>query len=286
MALGLGERIEPHRGRPASRVDPAGASGREIARIPLGHDIAFRYGVALLDRAPRRPAGGVARGGDGASGCRGESRDAGRGFRPPRARRRPCNCGTAFTAAKSAASPSSPPTDCGRARAAQVTHEGRAALSRPQGLARAARRRACARRIPRAGHPSLAREQRASRPLSGVGRTQDQCRRHRRRQVGSQASGACPGGAKTSCGASAPANGRRRRAISSTMPMHGRPGRSMTVPPRRRWGQGAMTLLGDAAHPALPFLAQGAAMAIEDAMTLAQCLAAHERRPGAGVAAV
>lgn len=43
-------------------------------------------------------------------------------------------------------------------------------------------------------------------------------------------------------------------------------------PPLRRWGQGRMTLLGDAAHPMLPFLAQGAAMAIEDAMVLADCL--------------
>ena len=46
-------------------------------------------------------------------------------------------------------------------------------------------------------------------------------------------------------------------------------------PARWRWGHGAMTMLGDAAHPALPFIAQGAAMAIEDAATLAQCLSAH-----------
>jgi len=35
-------------------------------------------------------------------------------------------------------------------------------------------------------------------------------------------------------------------------------------PPLARWGKGAVTLLGDAAHPMLPYLAQGAAMAIED----------------------
>ena len=34
-----------------------------------------------------------------------------------------------------------------------------------------------------------------------------------------------------------------------------------------------MALLGDAAHPMLPYLAQGAAMAIEDAAVAAQCLA-------------
>ena len=39
-------------------------------------------------------------------------------------------------------------------------------------------------------------------------------------------------------------------------------------------GCGAMTLVGDAAHPMLPFLAQGAAMAIEDAAVLAAALAA------------
>jgi salicylate hydroxylase len=35
-----------------------------------------------------------------------------------------------------------------------------------------------------------------------------------------------------------------------------------------------VTLLGDAAHPMLPFIAQGAAMAIEDAAVLAASLAA------------
>jgi salicylate hydroxylase len=43
--------------------------------------------------------------------------------------------------------------------------------------------------------------------------------------------------------------------------------------PIRRWSQGPMALLGDAAHPMLPFLAQGAAMAIEDAAVAARCLA-------------
>jgi salicylate hydroxylase len=36
--------------------------------------------------------------------------------------------------------------------------------------------------------------------------------------------------------------------------------------------QGRVALLGDAAHPMLPYLAQGAAMALEDAWVLAQCL--------------
>jgi len=46
--------------------------------------------------------------------------------------------------------------------------------------------------------------------------------------------------------------------------------------PLRRWGAGPVTLLGDAAHPMLPFLAQGAAMAIEDAAVLAAALGASK----------
>lgn len=41
------------------------------------------------------------------------------------------------------------------------------------------------------------------------------------------------------------------------------------------WGQGPVTLLGDAAHPVPPLLAQGAAMAIEDAAALAAQIAAR-----------
>jgi salicylate hydroxylase len=42
--------------------------------------------------------------------------------------------------------------------------------------------------------------------------------------------------------------------------------------PIRRLAAGRIALLGDAAHPVLPFLAQGAALAIEDAATLASLL--------------
>ena len=45
-----------------------------------------------------------------------------------------------------------------------------------------------------------------------------------------------------------------------------------TVPGGGQWGDGAITLLGDAAHAMLPFAAQGAGMAIEDAAVLARCL--------------
>lgn len=42
--------------------------------------------------------------------------------------------------------------------------------------------------------------------------------------------------------------------------------------PMQRWSRGNATLLGDAAHPMLPFLSQGAAMAVEDGYVLAQAL--------------
>jgi salicylate hydroxylase len=51
--------------------------------------------------------------------------------------------------------------------------------------------------------------------------------------------------------------------------------------PLPRWSVGRVTLLGDAAHPMLPFLGQGAAMAIEDGVVLARCLAAAESVPQA-----
>ncbi len=43
--------------------------------------------------------------------------------------------------------------------------------------------------------------------------------------------------------------------------------------PARRWGNGLVTLLGDAAHPPTPNLGQGACQAREDALVLADCLA-------------
>ncbi len=43
-------------------------------------------------------------------------------------------------------------------------------------------------------------------------------------------------------------------------------------PPMAKWGERRATLLGDACHPTLPFMAQGAAMAIEDAAVLAACV--------------
>ncbi|MFN3845586.1 MAG: FAD-dependent monooxygenase [Paracoccaceae bacterium] len=56
-------------------------------------------------------------------------------------------------------------------------------------------------------------------------------------------------------------------------------------PVAERWysvqEQGAAAILGDAAHPTLPFLAQGACMALEDAWVLAESLANFDTRPAA-----
>ena len=46
----------------------------------------------------------------------------------------------------------------------------------------------------------------------------------------------------------------------------------MSRSPLANWTEGHITLLGDACHPALPFLAQGAVMAIEDGCILARCV--------------
>jgi len=46
-----------------------------------------------------------------------------------------------------------------------------------------------------------------------------------------------------------------------------------TLPDIGEWTDGAIALLGDAAHAMLPFVAQGAGMAIEDGAVLAKCLA-------------
>jgi salicylate hydroxylase len=60
-----------------------------------------------------------------------------------------------------------------------------------------------------------------------------------------------------------------------TVPEHWQKWALFDCAPLAAWGQGPVTLVGDAAHPMLPYLAQGAAMAIEDAAVLAACLAGN-----------
>ena len=58
-----------------------------------------------------------------------------------------------------------------------------------------------------------------------------------------------------------------------------------TVTGLGQWSKGAAALLGDAAHAMLPFAAQGAAMAIEDAAVLAKCLAESDRDDSSAIVA-
>ncbi len=56
------------------------------------------------------------------------------------------------------------------------------------------------------------------------------------------------------------------------------------VPPLPTWTWGRVALLGDAAHPVLPFLAQGGVLALEDALAMARCVAdAGDNLPAAFV---
>jgi salicylate hydroxylase len=52
-------------------------------------------------------------------------------------------------------------------------------------------------------------------------------------------------------------------------------------PPTHNWTAGRVTLLGDSAHPTLPYMAQGAAMAIEDGAVLTRALAMADTIPAA-----
>src|SRR5215469_9320801 len=65
------------------------------------------------------------------------------------------------------------------------------------------------------------------------------------------------------------------RRLTGLIEAAGTPGRWALLDraPLEEWSQGAVTLLGDAAHPMFPFFAQGAAQSLEDAAVLAACLA-------------
>ncbi|WP_158845449.1 FAD-dependent oxidoreductase [Streptomyces sp. NRRL WC-3742] len=64
-----------------------------------------------------------------------------------------------------------------------------------------------------------------------------------------------------------------RELVAATPPEQLFPGQAWDRRPVRHWGRGRVTLLGDAAHPILPTIGQGACMALEDAGVLAARIA-------------
>lgn len=66
-----------------------------------------------------------------------------------------------------------------------------------------------------------------------------------------------------------------QRVLAAAPEVHKRP--LVDRDPLERWTEGNIALLGDACHPMTPYMAQGAAMAIEDAAILSRCLAGATR---------
>ena len=66
-----------------------------------------------------------------------------------------------------------------------------------------------------------------------------------------------------------------QRVLAACPDVHKRP--LVDRDPLKHWVEGNVALLGDACHPMTPYMAQGAAMAIEDAAILSRCLAGVER---------
>ena len=87
--------------------------------------------------------------------------------------------------------------------------------------------------------------------------------------------------------------GSQEEVLSYFECIHARPRQLLSLPsswrrwstadrdPVERWGHGPSTLLGDAAHPMMQYLAQGACMALEDAVTLGAAIERSRREGGA-----
>ena len=73
-----------------------------------------------------------------------------------------------------------------------------------------------------------------------------------------------------------------RRLLAACPSVHKRP--LVDREPLEHWVEGNVALMGDACHPMTPYMAQGAAMAIEDAAILARCLEGVSDRAGVGTA--
>jgi 3-hydroxybenzoate 6-monooxygenase len=81
-------------------------------------------------------------------------------------------------------------------------------------------------------------------------------------------------------------DGSKEEVLSYFQGIHARPRQLLDLPkswrrwatadrePIEKWGEGSVTLLGDAAHPMMQYLAQGACMALEDSVTLGEAVKA------------
>ena len=158
-----------------------------------------------------------------------------------------------------------------------------AALHRPHRLARAGPERRAAEGPDRARHDRLVRAEGHGRALLRAARRDRELDRALRDRL---ARGILVGRERLARGR----RGLRRlasdaRASSSPAPSAATNGRSTTAIRCRAGRKGRVTLLGDAAHPMLPYLAQGAAQALEDGYVLADMLAQHRSDPLAALQA-
>ena len=269
--LGVADALRAKVGEP-ERIDVHdGQSGRTLAAPAarqLAGDTARR---TVLGRASRRPARGAAGGGaTGTSSCA----PVARWHRP----RTPttgvlvtCTIGRDGSRARCW----SVPTACGPACAAR---------SRPT-------RSPCSSALPRrapcfpppmrgplatpAGRP-LADARRARRALSRPAGPRRRRRGHRRRGLAGH--GLEHASRRGRAARQAGRLPRPRSPRSSWQVRDWRKWALYRLSPLPTWTSGRITLLGDAAHPMLPYLAQGGAMALEDAVVLADALDARGRR--------
>ena len=130
-----------------------------------------------------------------------------------------------------------------------------------------------------APRPALDGTERASCRLSDLGRAPDQCRRGgagNLEQAGLERARRAQRNQErvrlVAMAMPCADDDRRRRRVAEMGAVHGSRG--------GEWTEGAIALLGDAAHAMLPFAAQGAGMAIEDAAVLAKCLGETQNEGG------
>ncbi len=262
--LGLADELAAMGVRPLAWHQRRWDDGRTLLRTSLGDTIVEAFGYPALPDTPCRPARCAARH-DSArprsrrppvrlvSAARRPRRGRVRerrphpGRRPGRRRRHPLGGAR------------------GAVRAAAPALHGLCRVSRPRPRRAAPRPRA-------RGHlAALHGPGRTLRPLLRPERTARQLRRDRRPRDRGRASRGPTAAMSTTRWPHSKA-GIRRCDRSSAPSTRSSSGRSSTGHRSQRWSAGRVTLLGDACHAMLPFMAQGAAQAIEDGAALAACL--------------